>query len=112
MHPSGATQILRVTPRWAKRYQRKGAKALDLWVPQRSGKGQSEHTASDNRFELEYGLTNNLTGYVYLKGMALDRFRRATKVLIVLPSLAVQLVLRNVHRISTAGDRVSALLRL
>ena len=50
----------------------KGAKELDVWVTQRSGKGQGEYTAWDTRFEFEYGLTNNLTGSLYLKGMALD----------------------------------------
>jgi len=50
----------------------KGAKELDLWVTQRAGKGQGEYTAWDTQFEFEYGLTNNLTGSLYLKGMALD----------------------------------------
>ena len=50
----------------------KGAKELDVWVTQRSGKGQGEYTARDTQFEFEYGLANNLTGSLYLKGMALD----------------------------------------
>lgn len=47
----------------------KGAKEIELWATQRSGKGQGHYTAYDYRVELEYGFTDRLLGSLYLNGI-------------------------------------------
>lgn len=44
----------------------KGAKELEFWATQRSGKGAGKYSAYDYRVEVEYGFTDRLKGALYL----------------------------------------------
>ncbi len=57
----GYTRITEVLPQ--------GAKEIEFWTTQRSGKGQGQYTAYDYRVELEYGFTDKLLGSLYVNGV-------------------------------------------
>ncbi len=48
-----------------------GALELVQHLTQRSDKGQGTYSALDSKTEIEYGITNRLTGAVYLKGQSI-----------------------------------------
>jgi hypothetical protein len=50
----------------------KGHDEVYFWLTQRSDKGTGNYTAYDLKVEYEHGITDNLAGALYLKGMSID----------------------------------------